>query len=348
MTLYVALDVSLEKTAVCAMDAEGTVIVERVVSSNAAVLVSLITALPEPPERIGLEAGPLSEWLVRGLADAGFAAVLMETRQIRAALSSMTVKTDRNDARGMAHLLRMGWFRPVHLKSLDAREQRTLLSARATLVRRLRDIENSVRGLLRGFGFRFPRVLRARWASTVREALAGNSMLMAIIDPLLDAAGSLRDQLAILEKRVRDAARQDPACRRLMTMPGVGAIVALTFRAAVDRPERFSSSKAIGPCFGLTPRRYQSGETDRTGAISRAGDASVRVALFEAAHVLMTRVTTWSKLKAWAVAVAKRRGAKRAKVALARKIGVILHRMWIDGADFRFTDKVSHQMTSAI
>lgn len=341
MTLYVALDVSMEKTAVCVMDAEGTSIVERAVPSDAASLAELLGALPERPERIGLEAGPLSEWLVRGLADAGFAAVLMETRHIRAALSSMTVKTDRNDARGMAHLLRMGWFRPVHVKSTDAREQRTLLSARTTLVRRLRDIENSVRGLLRGFGFRFPRVLRARWVPSVRKALAGNPTLLAIIDPLLAAVSALRDQLAVLEKRVRDAARQDPVCHRLMTMPGVGAVVALTFRAAVDRPERFSSSRAIGPCFGLTPRRYQSGETDRTGAISRAGDPSVRVALFEAAHVLMTRVAAWSKLKAWAVAVAKRRGAKRAKVALARKIGVILHRMWIDGTDFRFTNKTS-------
>jgi len=182
-------------------------------------------------------------------------------------------------------------------------------------------------------------MLRVRWAQSVREALAGNPTLLAIIDPLLAAGAALRDQLAILEKRVRDAARQDPVCHRLMTMPGVGAVVALTFRAAVDRPERFSSSKAVGPCFGLTPRRYQSGETDRTGTISRAGDASVRVALFEAAHVMMTRVASWSKLKAWAVAVAKRRGAKRAKVALARKISVVLHRMWVDGTDFRFTDK---------
>jgi transposase len=339
MTLYVALDVSLEKTAVCAMDAEGTLIVERAVRSDAVALAELLVTLPERPERIGLEAGPLSEWLVRGLSDAGFEAVLMETRQVRAALSSMTVKTDRNDARGMAHLLRMGWFRPVHVKTMNAREQRVLLSARTTLVRRLRDLENSVRGLLRGFGFRFPRVLRARWAQSVREALAGNRELLAVIDPLLAAGTALRDQLAVLEKRVRDAARQDPVCHRLMTMPGVGAVVALTFRAAVDQPERFSSSKAIGPCFGLTPRRYQSGETDRTGTISRAGDPAVRVALFEAAHVLMTRVATWSKLKAWAVAVAKRRGAKRAKVALARKIGVVLHRMWIDGTDFRFTDK---------
>jgi transposase len=260
------------------------------VPSDAAALADLLTALPERPVRLGLEAGPLSEWLVRGLADAGFEAVLMETRQVRAAWWSMTVKTDRNDARGMAHLLRLGWFRPVHLKSMDAREQRVLLSARMTLVRRRRDIENGVRGLLRGFGLRFPRVLRVRWAQSVREALAGNPTLLAI-----------------------------------------------TFRAAADRPERFSSSTAIGPCFGLTPRRYQSGETDRTGGISRAGDASVRVALFEAAHLLMSRVARWSKLKAWAVAVAKRRGAKRAKVALARKFGVILHRMGIDGTDFRFS-----------
>ena len=289
MTLYVALDVSLEKTAACVMDAEGAPIIERVVPSDAFAIAELLNALPERPERIGLEAGPLSEWLVRGLADAGFTAILMETRQVRAALSSMTVKTDRNDARGMAHLLRMGWFRPVHVKSMDAREQRVLLSATTTLVRRLRDIENSVRGLLRGFGCRFPRVLRVRWAQSVREALAGNPTLLAIIDPLLAAGAALRDQLAILEKRVREAARQDPVCHRLMTMPRVGAVIALTFRAAVDRPERFSSSKAIGPCFGLTPRRYQSGETDRTGAISRAGDPAVRVALGCLRHATLSR-----------------------------------------------------------
>lgn len=213
--------------------------------SEAFAIAELLAALPERPERIGLEAGPLSEGLVRGLADAGFTAILMETRQVRAALSSMTVKTDRNDARGMAHLLRMGWFRPVHVKSMDAREQRMLLSARTTLVRRLRDIENSVRGLLRGFGFRFPRMLRARWTQSIRGALAGNPTLLAIIDPLLAAGAALRDQLAVLEKRVRDAARQDPICHRLMTMPGVGAVVALTFRAAVDRPERFSSPRQL-------------------------------------------------------------------------------------------------------
>ncbi len=222
MKLYVALDVSLESIAVCVMDADGALVLEHKVPSNAPSISALLSQLPTPPERIGLEAGPLSEWLARGLAEAGFNAVLMETRQIRAALSSMTVKTDRNDARGIAQLLRMGWFRPVHLKTMNAREQRTLLSARSTLLRRLRDIENSVRGLLRGFGMRAPLLLRGRWANTIREMLAGNPMLLGIIEPLLVASTALRDQLAVLEKRTRDTARQDPVCRRLMTMPGVG------------------------------------------------------------------------------------------------------------------------------
>src|SRR5215212_4704680 len=171
------------------------------------------------------------------------------------------------------------------------------------LVARLKDIENSVRGLLRGFGLRLPRALRGRWEVRVE----GHPTLVQIFEPLLMAREALREQLIILDKRVRDAARADRVCRRLMSAPGVGAIVAMTFRAAVDQPDRFRSSKQVGACFGLTPRKYQSGETDRSGSISRAGDASVRVALFEAAHVILTRVAAWSKLKAWAMNVAKRR-----------------------------------------
>jgi transposase len=178
----------------------------------------------------------------------------METRQVRAALSAMVAKTDRNDARGMAQLLRSGWFRPVHVKTVPSREQRTLLAARSTLMRRQKDIENSVRGLLKGFGMRLGRLLRARWDDAVRDIVSGNPMLASIMEPLLVARRTLREQLAILERKVRDVARDDAVCRRLMTAPGVGAVVALTFRAAVDQPGRFRSSKSVGPCFGLTPR----------------------------------------------------------------------------------------------
>lgn len=336
MGLYAALDVSLEKCALCILNRDGAVVLETVVTTDPQAIANELIPYRHCLARIGFEAGPMSEWLYRGLATHGFDAVLMETRQVRAALSARATKTDRSDAKGMADLLRMGWFRPVHVKSMDAREHRALLSARSTLVRRLKDVENSVRGLLRGFGVRLAATLRGRWDATVREAIEGHSTLPFTMEPLLIVRRALREQVAIIDKRVRDAAKISPVCRRLMTVPGVGPIVALTYQAAVDDPARFASSKTVGASFGLTPRRYQSGETDRAGTISRAGDPAVRVALFEAAHVMMVRSAKWSTLKAWAIKLAARRGLKRAKVALARKLAVILHRIWVDGTEFRF------------
>ena len=250
--LFAALDVSLETTTICIMSFDGTITKEAVVATEPDSIAICLGDDLTRIERIGLEAGPLSEWLVRELSVLGIVVTLLETRQVRAALSAMIIKTDRKDARGMAHLLRTGWFRPVHVKSLSAREQRAMLAARSMLVARLKDIENSVRGLLRGFGLRLPRALRGRWEAGVREAIEGHPTLVQIFELLLMAREALREQLIILDKWVRDAARADRVCRRLMSAPGVGAIGAMTFRAAVDQPDRFRSSKRVGACFGLT------------------------------------------------------------------------------------------------
>jgi transposase len=333
MERFAGLDVSLSTTSICVVDGQGHIVFEGVAATDAEAIGAALA--PHLPALVGLEAGPMSEWLHAGLSRQGLEAVLMETRHVHAALKASRVKTDRRDARGIAQLLRMGWFRPVHVKTASARERRVLLSARDTLVRRLRDLDNSVRGLLRGFGLRPPRLLRDRWSGTVRQLITAHPMLMAAIDPILIARDRLSEELARLDKLVRDQARDDAVCRRLMTVPGVGAVVALSYVAAIDDPTRFAKSKAVGPALGLTPSRYQSGESDRPGAITKAGDARARVALFEAAHVMMTRVARWFPLKAWAMRVAARRGAKRAKVALARRLAVILHRMWVDGADFQ-------------
>jgi transposase len=286
-------------------------------------------------EAIGLEAGPMSEFLVAGLKQRGLDAILMETRRVHAALSAIPVKTDRKDAWGIAELLRMGWFQPVHMKTPTARNLRLLLSARETPGRRIRELDNSVRGLLRGFGLRMPTGARNRFCLLVRELIDGNPVLVETIMPLLSARDAMAAEFAGLDKLVRDKSREDATCRRLMTIPGVGAVIAMTFRAGVDDPSRFRSSKSVGACFGLTPRRYQSGETDRVGSITKAGDASVRAALYEAAHVMLVRSTKWTPLKAWAMRVAARRGAKRAKIALARKLAVIMHRMWVDATEFK-------------
>jgi transposase len=336
MEHYAAIDVSLEWSSICVVDAAGRIVREAKVRSERVALAAFFTESGLAFARIGLEAGPLSQWLHAGLVEAGLPAILIETRHVKAALKAMTVKTDRNDARGMAQLMRMGWFRPVHAKAPMVQEIRALLTARKLLVAKLRDVESSIRGILRGFGLKVGAVSKGKFEARIRELVAGQVMLERVAEPLLRARAALRAEYATLHRDLLRTVREDAVCGRLMTVPGVGAVVAMTFRSAIDQPERFAKSKAVGAHFGLTPKKYQSGEIDRTGRISKVGDAMVRTALFEAANVMLTRAVRFSTLKAWALRVAGRHGMKKAKVALARKLAVVMHRMWVDGTSFRW------------
>ncbi len=336
MDVFIGLDVSLASTAICVLGEKGKIVTEAQVASAPDALVSFIHELPHGIEAIGLEAGPLSQWLHKGLTDAGFEAVLMETRQVKAALKAMPIKTDRRDAEGIARLLQMGWFRPVHCKTASSQEMRALLTSRKSVLDALTNLELSLRGVLRNFGLKLGQISKGRYEARVRELIAGNAMLEAAAEPILRARAGLRHELSGLEKMVRNLAKQDRACQLLMTMPGVGAVIALTFTSAIDDPERFRRSQDVGPWVGLTPGRDQSGERDIVGAITKAGDAGLRTALYQAATVILNRAgPNW--LKAWALRLAKLRGKKRATIALARRIGVVLHRMWRDGTEFRFT-----------
>jgi transposase len=336
MNHYAAIDVSLELSSVCVVDAAGKVVKESKVETHPDALVKFFKDLGLPLTLIGLEAGPLSQWLHAGLTEAGFETVLMETRHVKKALSASTIKTDRRDARGMAQLLRMGWFRPVHAKSVGSQEVRALLVARKQIQHKLRDVELSLRGILRGFGLKVGGVTKKNFEGRIRKLVSGHAMLTQIAEAMLAARTTLLAQFNKLHKAVLDIVRDDEVCRRFMTTPSVGAVVAITYKTALDDPHRLKKSRNAGPLFGLTPRRYQSGETDVTGGISHVGDEMVRAALYEAANVLLTRVKRFSPLKRWGLEVAKRRGQKRAKVAVARKLAVILHRMWIDGTTFRW------------
>jgi transposase len=341
MEHYAGIDVSLERSSVCVVDATGKIIREAKVASEPEALAGFFAGLGLAVTRIGLEAGPLSQWLHAGLSEAGFEAVLLETRHVKAALSAMIVKTDRKDARGIAQLLRMGWYRPVHCKSPPAQEVRALLVGRKLLQGKLLDVELGIRGLLRGFGLKLGEVSKGRFAARVRELVAGQPMLERVVEPMLRAREALRCEFHVLHRAVLAIVREDAVCRRLMSVPGVGALVAITFTSAVDDPARFRRSRSLGAYFGLTPKRYQSGETDVTGGISKAGDTMVRTALYEAANVMLTRAGKFSTLKRWALEVAKRRGPRRAKVALARKLATVLHRLWVDGSEFRFGKEVA-------
>jgi transposase len=346
MEVFIGLDVSLVSTAICVLGEKGKIVSEAQVASAPEPLVAFMHELPHGIAVIGLEAGPLSQWLHKALTEAGFETVLMETRQVKAALKAMPIKSDRRDAEGIARLLQMGWFRPVHCKSVSSQEMRALLTSRRSVVYALTNLELSLRGLLRNFGLKLGRISKGRYEARVRELVAGNAMLEAAAEPILRARADLRRELAGLEKLVRDLAREDPVCRLLTTMPGVGPVVALTFKSAIDDPERFRRSKDVGPWVGLTPGRNQSGERDIVGRITKAGDSGLRTALYQAATVMLNHTgPNW--LKAWAQRLTKLRGKKRATVALARRIGVVLHRMWRDGTEFRFTREEAMALRTA-
>jgi transposase len=335
MDHYAGIDVSLECSSVCVVDASGRIVREGKVASEPEALVAWFAALGLPLARVGLEAGPLSQWLYAGMREAGLAVELLETRHVRRALEIMPVKTDRNDARGIAQLMRLGWFKPVHCKSVAAQEVRALLSARKLVQSKQHDIEMSLRGILRGFGLKVGPTTAKRFAARIQELVAGHPNLQAIADALLAARAVLLEEFNGFEKRVSGLARSHAQARLLMTTPAVGPIVALTYAAAIDDPARFRSSKTAGAHFGLTPRKYQSGETDVSGRISKIGDASVREALYQAAHVMLTKpVKGATPLKSWAMRIARRAGMRKAKVALARKLAVILHRMLADKHPF--------------
>lgn len=333
--LYVGLDVSVGRTAVCIMDAAGHVVREQSVASTPEAIATVITAHGLPVERVGLEAGINSAWLARGLLEAELPAIVIDATHAAAALKTgFRNKTDKNDARGLADLMRVNKFRAVWVKSPAAQRDRALLTVREQLRRQSLDARNTIWSILQVEGLKPPKLNSPAFQALVVQTLE-DEVLAPLLRPLVAVAEHLDRQVAGLDKVIAARAKASAACQRLMQVPGVGPLVALTYAAGVDDPARFRHSRMVGAHFGLTPRRFQSGTMDWSGAISRAGDAGVRRALYQAANVLLHHSRGWCALKSWAVRLAKRRGLGKAKVALARKLAVVLHRIWTTGEDYR-------------
>jgi len=335
MNHYAGIDVSLECSSVCVVDASGKIVREGKIASEPEALIAWLGSAGVPLERIGLEAGPLSQWLYAGMKQAGLAVELLETRHVSKAFEAMPVKSDRNDARNIAQLMRLGWFRPVHCKSLAAQEVRAMLTARKLVQSKLLDVENSLRGILRGFGLKVGKTNKTGFAGRIEELVQGHPNLEVIAQALLRTRAVLLAEFKGFDKRVRQSSRLHPHARLLMSTPAVGPVISLTYACAIDDPTRFRSCKQAGPQFGLTPKKHQSGETDYSGRISKLGDASVREALYEAAHIILTKpIKGCTQLKSWAMRIARRAGMSKAKVALARKLAVIMLRMLKDNMPF--------------
>jgi transposase len=338
---FVGLDVSLEETSVCVVNDDGIIVREGKAGSEPAALAEWFAETGFEFQRLGLEAGPLSPWLYEGLRAAGLNAIGIETRRMKGAMAAMAVKTDRNDARAIAQAMRVGWFTAVHVKTSESQELRLLLTNRKTLLAACLNLENEIRGTLKAFGLKVGVVRATGYEARVLELVEDRPRIQEMVRPMLLAREALRRQFDALHRLVLKATRAHEPCRRLMTVPGVGPVIALTYATAIDDPGRFEHSRDVGAHFGLTPRKYASGEIDRSGRITKCGDGMVRQALYQAALCILTRTQKWSALKAWGMAVAKRRGLRRAIVAVSRKLAVVLHRIWTDQTEFRWTREVA-------
>jgi transposase len=351
MTYDAAFDTSATTTVVCIVrSSDGVCVLETSAPTDPEALHQVLEPYLPKLRRVGVEAGAWTPWLYRELLARGVPMIVLETRHAAAALAAQRNKTDRNDARGLAQIVRAGWYRTVHVKTEESHKLKLLLAHRRTLKRKLLDIENEVRQSLKVFGLMVGRrVQRGSFEARVRELVVGDPLIAAMTECMLRAWAALWAEYRKLDALLVRAAGADPLCRRFTAIPGVGPVTAVTFKAAVDDPARFRRSKTVGAHFALTPRRIQSGTSvDKDGHISRCGDGDMRTALYEAASAMLTRSHQWSSLKAWGLRISARRGHKRAVVAVARKLAVVMHRMWVDGTDFRLARETIDPATGEV
>jgi transposase len=338
MTDYVGLDISQKMTAICVVDEVGRRVWRGACFSTPEEIDQAVRRHAGADAHLGIETGPMTPWLVHALRKRELDVVCLDARHARAALRMQFNKTDQNDAEGLAQVMRTGWYRAVHVKSLDAHRARALLGARAQLVGMTTRLSNHIRGVLKIFGL-LPGATRGlRFDRRVEALVADQPDVAPIVQPMLAAWRQLREQIAIFDKAVRALVRQSPTCRLLMSVPGIGALSVLAYVSTVEDPGRFRRSRTVGAHLGLTPRKYQSGEIDRNGRISRCGDGLARTLMDEAAVVILTRVKRDSNLKDWALSIARRSGPGKARVALARKLSVVLHAIWRSGEPFRWSE----------
>lgn len=339
MDVYIGLDVSLQLTHICMVDAAGKIVHEGSCPSDVESLNSYFHKYCDGMliQRLGFETGMLTNYLYRGLVESGLPVVCMEARHAHGVLKAQRIKTDRNDARGLAQLVRSGWYKSVHVKSEANQSVRTVIQSRKHLLETRICLENHIRGILRGYGIKLGSPLRSEYRRRIEDAISTcDELIKGTMAALLDSRHVLLVKEGVLDRQCRKMAKKDHVCQRLMTIPGVGPITALAFKVEVDDPQRFAKSRDVGVHVGLTPRRYASGEIDRSGRISKCGNDAVRSLLYEAAQSLLTRSKSWSSLKAWGVKIAKRSSFKIACTAVARKLAVIMHRMWVDDKEFAY------------
>jgi transposase len=333
MDEYIGLDVSMKETAV-SIRRNGKRVWRGKCASDPKVVAILLRKHAPAAKRVVFETGPLSVWFYHALCTEGLPAICIDARHAKAALDMAANKTDANDADGLAHLAEVGFYREVRVKGFDSMLTRTLVAARTRLIRIKTELSNQIRGMMKTFGLVVPAGKGSTFEANVRALLVDYAELASILLPLLEVWRSMRLRAAELGRQLIADARKSEACQLLMSIPGVGVVTATSFATAIEDPGNFRKSRSVGAWLGLTTRRYQSGEVDYDGHISRRGDTHVRSLLYEAATVILTRSSAESTLRTWGLALKERIGFKRAAVAVARRLAVTMHAMLRSGEMF--------------
>jgi transposase len=337
MKYYAGLDVAMKETFMCVVDEEGKRVFESKSSTDPQTIYDVLAKSGVKLEKIGLEAGSLSKFLTKSLQDLGLNAICIDARKMAAILAVTINKTDKNDARGIADAMRCNHYKEVNLRNCVDNAIGIFLNSRSTLVENRGRLKNTVRGFLKTYGICLGEVSHDKFPKTVYEAISDlPPEAICGFQGLLKSYESMNDQIKKMDKKLNELCKKDEEVKLLMTIPGVGMVVALTYKADLGDPTRFKKSESVGAYYGMTPRQYSSGETIKMGRTSKCGSKAVRTLLTEAATVMLTRSKVWSSLKVWGLKIMKKHGLRKAAMAVGRKLAVIMHRMLITGESFRF------------
>lgn len=335
MKHYIGLDVSMKRTFICVINEQGKVIHEGSENTDPHQIANYLSKLGFEEMTVGFESGSLTPYLIAGFKERGVDAVCMDARKLSPILALKINKTDKNDARGIADALRSGMYTRVHCKPEESINRAILLTARRALIEQQTHLKNTVRGLLKSYGVRMGAISAKKFSATVMKRIDGwQEMITLSIKCLLDAFDKLIEEIAKIDKKMLEIVSQDKEVRRFMTVPGIGPVTALTYKAEIFDATRFKESRSVGAYLGMTPTQYASGETQKQGKTSKCGSKELRFLLVEAGVVILTRSKKWSRLKAWGLKIMRKKGLKKAAVAVGRKLAVIMHRMMLEEKDF--------------
>lgn len=340
MTYYAGLDISMKETSIAILDVKGKVIFETSCETDPDVIATTLKDTKLTFEKIGLESGCISFWLIEELKKLGFLAICIESRQMATLIALKVNKTDKNDARLIAEAMRCNLYKEVYHKAKESIDVGLQMGARRTLVDIRTKLKNSVRGFLKAYGIRLGSVSHQNFSTQVRSAIIGSAEgVLLAIESLLRSYEEVCNNIILSEKGLEEICRKDPVIEIFESIPGVGTITALTYKAVIDNPHRFENVRDIGAYLGLTPKQYSSGDSVKQGKISKCGCSELRMLLVECATVILTRTKGWTRLKAWGLKIMKRSGLSKASAAVARKLAIIMLRMWQEMKPFVWGDQ---------